>query len=179
VTPAADWNIDWFRHCRELMNPADYLTRPYFDQWTQTYGAMMVNTGWATVEEVASGKSSQAIEGLRTPINAEQALDYVVTSRKFDAEISAKPKYRLEQQVHTITAVPTGHTRLPAYARGHNGIVIAHHGAHIMPDAMALNDKKHEHLYTVEFSCADLWPESKGSADSVTLDLWESYLEPV
>ena len=36
ITQAPDWSIDWFRHCRELIDPTDYLTRPYFDQWAQT-----------------------------------------------------------------------------------------------------------------------------------------------
>ena len=44
VTQAPDWSIDWFRHCRELINPTDYLCRPYFDQWVQAYGAMLVNS---------------------------------------------------------------------------------------------------------------------------------------
>ena len=28
--------IDWWRHCRELIMPVDYLGRPYFDSWAQT-----------------------------------------------------------------------------------------------------------------------------------------------
>lgn len=179
MTPAPDWNIDWFRHCRELIDPADYLTRPYFDQWVQSYGAMLVNSGWATIDELSTGKSSQNISGVKPPVNAQQALDYVVTHRQFDSDVSAEPQFQLNDPVHTTTAVPTGHTRLPAYARGRSGTVIAHHGAHIFPDAMALNEKRYEHLYTIEFKCDDLWPESKGSADTVTLDLWESYLESV
>ena len=30
------WTIDWFRYCRELADPVDYLTRPYYDQWLTT-----------------------------------------------------------------------------------------------------------------------------------------------
>lgn len=178
MTPAADWNIDWFRHCRELIDPVDYLSRPYFDQWTQTYCAMLVNSGWATVEEVSAGKSAAAIDGIKPPVSVEQAPAYVTRARHFDAPIDAKPRYQLDDPVRTVTRVPAGHTRLPLYARGHTGCVIAHHGAHILPDAMALNDKRYEHLYTVEFRAEALWPEATGSADTVTLDLWESYLEP-
>ncbi len=25
--------IDWWRHVRELIDPVDYLSRPYFDSW--------------------------------------------------------------------------------------------------------------------------------------------------
>lgn len=179
MTQAPDWNIDWFRHCRELIGPADYLTRPYFDQWTQTYGAMMVNSGWATVQELATGKSAGAVDGLPAPINAEKARAMVLKARRFDAEISAKAQYSLGDGVLTITEVTNGHTRLPGYARGQKGTVIAHHGAHIYPDGMAVNEKRHEHLYTVEFSLQQLWPEVSESTDTVTLDLWETYLERV
>ena len=177
ITQAPDWNIDWFRHCRELIDPTDYLTRPYFDQWAQTYSAMLVNSGWATVEELASGKAATAVDGLPPPVNAEQARSMVLKARRFDAEISAKPQYSIGANVHTITNVTNGHTRLPGYARGRSGVVIAHHGAHIYSDGMAVNEKRHEHLYTVEFEMQQLWPEVSQSTDTVTLDLWETYLE--
>jgi len=44
---------------------------------------------------------------------------------------------------------------------------------------MAVNEKRYEHLYTIEFDMSELWPEAKESSDTVTLDLWESYLERV
>ena len=71
MTRPADWSIDWFRHCRELIDPVDYLTRPYFDQWVQTYAAMLVNSGAATVEEVASGRSQSTLSGLKPPMPPE------------------------------------------------------------------------------------------------------------
>ena len=179
MTQAPDWNIDWFRHCRELIDPTDYLTRPYFDQWVQTYSAMLVNSGWATVEELATGKSAAAVDGLSPPIDAEKARSMVLKARRFDAEISAKAEYAPGDRVLTTTNVTNGHTRLPGYARGQTGTVIAHHGAHIYPDDMAVNEKRHEHLYTVEFSLATLWPEASDSFDTITLDLWETYLERV
>jgi len=179
MTQAPDWSIDWFRHCRELIEPADYLTRPYFDQWAQTYGAMLVNSGWATIDELATGKSAAPVEGLPPPVSAERARAAVLKARRFDSEISKKPQYSPSDSVRTITDVTNGHTRLPGYARGRSGTVIAHHGAHIYPDAMAVNEKCYEHLYTIEFPLQQLWPENTDSTDSVTLDLWETYLEPV
>ena len=66
-----DWNIDWFRHCRELIEPVDYLTRPYFDQWLQSYCAMMVNSGVATIEELSTGKSAPDAATTRWPPEPE------------------------------------------------------------------------------------------------------------
>ena len=64
-TRPARLSIDWFRHVRECIDPADYLTPPYYDQWLQTYAAMMVDSGAVTVEELATGKSAQAIPACR------------------------------------------------------------------------------------------------------------------
>ncbi len=179
LTQAPDWSVDWFRHCRELISPTDYLTRPYFDQWAQTYGAMLINSGWATVDEVCTGKAVNKVDGLPSVVTEAQARAMVLKEKRFDAEVDAKPVYQHTDEVRTITEVPNGHTRLPQYARGKVGRVIDHHGAHIFADAMAVNEKRYEHLYTVEFSLSTLWPEASSTTDSVTLDLWESHLERV
>lgn len=179
ISQAPDWSVDWFRHCRELIGPVDYLTRPYFDQWAQAYCAMLINSGWATVEEVSTGKAVNQIDNPPPLISADQARAAVLKARRFDAQIDAAPAFAITDSVLTTTRVGSGHTRLPQYARGKQGRVISHHGAHVFAEAMALNDKRYEHLYTVEFDMASLWPEASGSKDTVTLDLWESYLEPV
>ncbi len=33
-------------------------------------------------------------------------------------------------------------------------------------------------LYTVRFAARELWGEAANPADQVSLDMWESYLEP-
>ncbi|MDA0963379.1 MAG: nitrile hydratase subunit beta, partial [Proteobacteria bacterium] len=35
-----------------------------------------------------------------------------------------------------------------------------------------------EPLYTVVFAATDLWADAEDPRDEVTLDLWQSYLEP-
>ena len=67
------------------------------------------------------------------------------------------------------------HTRLPAYARNSVGVIHAHHGAHPLPDAEARGMDIAQHLYTVAFRAADLFPEVSND-DVIYLDLWESYL---
>jgi len=179
ITQAPDWSKDWFRHTRELIPPDQYLTRPYFDQWLQGYCTMLVNSGWASVEELASGKSQNPIADLPPPMTAEQARSKVLRAVRFDGAADAGPMFDIGQTVQTTREVSSGHTRLPVYAREKRGTVISHHGAHVFADDMAVNIKRYVHLYTVEFSMAELWPEHKGSSDTLTLDLWESHLERV
>jgi nitrile hydratase subunit beta len=172
----ADWSIDWFRHCRELIDPVDYLTRPYYDQWLQTYAAMMVNSKVATVEEVASGKARTGAPDLRPPMTpaAVAAAKRAVT--RFDRE-GAPPAFAAGDTVMAKDHGMPGHTRLPAYARGRRGRIEACHGAHVLPDANARGEARAEPLYTVSFDAAELWAEAAGRRDRVFVDLWESYLE--
>ena len=74
---------------------------------------------------------------------------------------------------------PRGHTRLPRYVRGHVGTIEAEHAGFILPDAHAHGQgDAPEHLYTVVFDGADLWGPDAEPCVQVSVDAWESYLEP-
>jgi nitrile hydratase subunit beta len=173
----ADWSIDWFRHCRELIDPVDYLSRAYYDQWLQTYAAMMVNSGVATVEELASGRASTGAPDLPPPMAAAAVAAAARAVTRFDRE-GAWGAFAVGDAVRTKDHGVPGHTRLPAYARGRNGRIAARHGAHVLPDANACGQARAEPLYSVAFDAAELWAEARGRRERVFLDLWESYLEP-
>ena len=146
------WTIDWFRHSRELTDPVDYLTRPYFDQWLTTLAAQMIDEGYLTLDEIRAGAPASVVK-------------------------PAVPRFVLGATVRCRLDGHSGHTRLPAYVRGRAGIIHAQHAGHVLPDASAHGEERGEHLYTVSFASSDLWPEAKGSGDRVFVDLWESYLE--
>src|SRR5262249_25923855 len=177
MSPAADWNIDWFRHCRELIEPVDYLTRPYYDQWLQTYAAMLVNSELATVQELASGQATSRPSGLQLPMRAADVATAKRLERNYMREIKEPPAFAAGDWVRAKSHGVSGHTRLPAYVRGRRGRIETLHGAHVLPDANALGEKRAQPLYTVGFDATELWPEAKGRRDRVLLDLWESYLE--
>ena len=74
---------------------------------------------------------------------------------------------------------PTGHTRLPRYARGKQGVVIRSHGAQIFPDTNAHGLGEYpQPLYSVRFDARELWGDAAEPRQTVTLDLWDSYLDP-
>ncbi len=74
---------------------------------------------------------------------------------------------------------PQSHTRLPRYARGKSGIVIADHGGFVFPDTNALmQGEEPKRLYgTIRFTARELWGANANARDTVALDLWEPYLE--
>lgn len=180
MTRPGDWSIDWFRHCRELTPPVDYLTRNYYDQWLQAYAAMLVNSGYASVEEIVAGKAAGPAPDAPPPMTGE----FVRTTAKNVAIIAERdcetpPAYAPGDKVTVRSAGAPGHTRLPAYLRGRRGVVEAYRGTHILPDANALGEERAEPLYTVGFNAAELWPDAEDSRDRMYADMWESYFEPV
>jgi len=172
--------IDWWRHCRELIMPEDYLGRPYFDSWAQTDFSTYIEAGWMSLEEINTGASTSSAnddEGSLPALTLQQVLqedrDHAI---RFDAEIDTPAAFAVGQQVVTSSHGNSGHTRLPQYARGRSGTVQAYNGAHVFPDLSAQGKEIHQHCYNVMFAAAELWPEAVGSRDKVFLDLWESYL---
>jgi hypothetical protein len=84
--------------------------------------------------------------------------------------------YRPGAVVRVRAADPDHHTRVPRYVRGHTGQVVAVLGSWPLPDdsARGLVPVRPQACYAVRFRAADLW----GSGEhTVTVDLWESYLE--
>jgi len=172
--------IDWWRHCRELIMPGDYLGRPYFDSWAQTDYSTYIEAGWLSMQEVVAGRAIVDVPSRDEP-PAAMTLEQVLQEDRnhafrFDAEIETPPAFSVGQPVLTSSHGNSGHTRLPQYARARHGTVQAQNGAHVFPDWSAQGKEVHQHLYNVMFEAAELWPEAEGSCDKVFLDLWESYL---
>jgi nitrile hydratase subunit beta len=174
----AGWSIDWFRFCRELMPPADYLARSYFDHWLSTLAAQMVDGGYITLGELKTGGSAFKPVPGNAPPTAREAREYVRNPRSYAMAEDRPSRFSAGDRVRALKFGHSGHTRLPAYARGRAGIVLAHHRFHILPDASARGEHRGAHLYTVRFAAAELWPEAQGRTDQVFVDLWEDYLEP-
>ena len=172
--------IDWWRHCRELIAPEDYLARPYFDSWAQTDFSTYIEAGWMTLEDIGKTDAMQnnsVDDALPAALTLEQVLQEDRRhAYRFDAEVDAEPLFVAGQQVQTERHGHVGHTRLPQYARGRRGTIQACHGAHVFPDLSAQGVEVHQYCYSVMFTADELWVEAEGSRDKVYLDLWESYL---
>ena len=172
------WTIDRFRFARESIAPVDYLTRAYYDQWLQTYAALLIDSGVATVAEIASGKGSGNSPDLAPPMTAAAVATAKRTMIRYDRPIDRAPRFAVGDRVVTRRDGAPGHTRLPLYARGRQGTVEHEHGAHVLPDRNVDGEGYAEPLYTVSFAATELWPDAAGVRDRICLDLWESYLAP-
>lgn len=87
------------------------------------------------------------------------------------------PRFSPGDRVRTYPHDPDVHTRLPRYARGRTGRVLEIAAPKPLPDDVTRRRARPrvEPVYTVVFEAGDLWGEG---THEVTLDLWQSYLEP-
>ena len=176
---APGWTIDWWRHSRELIDPADYLQRPYFDQWMQTVAALLVDSGIASLAEIESGRARSRLAAGPPPSAVEAAAELRRRGVAYDRPAGRQPAFAVGQGVRAQSLGRVGHTRLPAYARGRSGRIAYIRGHHVLPDESARGRDVAEPLYTVAFAAAELWPEPAHRKDEIMIDLWESYLEPL
>jgi nitrile hydratase beta subunit-like protein len=90
------------------------------------------------------------------------------------------PRFRPGDHVIVRNINPTGHTRLPRYVRAKRGTVEADYGIFVFPDTSAHGKgDKPQHVYSVRFTGRALWGPSASDRDTLYLDLWDDYLDPV
>ena len=101
------------------------------------------------------------------------------STRRHNAD--CKARFSPGERVRTRNINPTGHTRLPRYARGRNGIVDQIRGTFVFPDTnSAMAGESPQTVYSVRFRADDLWGEGAPYPnDAIYLDLWDAYLEPI
>jgi nitrile hydratase len=172
------WNIDMGRYAREQMPPAEYLATTYYEHWLYGLERLLVEKGLVSAEELkalrAMGPGS--LKAL-TPEDVPKALRNRRAARMDDA--LATPRFKAGDRVRTKNVHPTGHTRLPRYARDKVGVIERDHGVFIFADEHATSGRKvPQHCYAVRFEGRELWGPDAGPRDAVYVDCFEPYLEP-
>jgi nitrile hydratase len=190
------WNIDMQRSARESLPPAQYLGSSYYEIWFEALVRLLHRRGLisdaerAGVEQGVHGLGSAATDGHAsgdTPGGGSSGLRVlhrdrvaaVLAAGSPTARPGPAPAYAVGDQVRARLIHPQGHTRTPRYIRGRPGLITASHGPHVFADVRAASgDEAPQPLYTVRFDGADLWgPDT--TADAVSVDCWEPYLEPL
>ena len=173
------WNIDASRHQKERIPPAEYLRTSYFEKFLIGMTELLVSSGLVTRAEVESGKPSRGSTRAIPPLAADRVPLLVAKGVPASRSTPAVPTFRVGQRVHTRNINPTGHTRLPRYARGKLGTIERDHGVFVFPDANAhFLGEKPQHVYSVRFAARELWGEQAQPKDTVIIAMWDDYLEP-
>jgi nitrile hydratase subunit beta len=173
------WNLDAFRHTREVLPPAEYLQTGYYEQWFSGLLDLLVRRGLVTAAEIESGVPAPGAVKATPPLTPEKIPATLPNRIHAHRDVPVVPRFHVGQRVRARNINPTGHTRLPRYVRGKLGTVYLDHGVYTFPDTNAhFLGEKPQHVYSVRFAARELWGEQVAPQDSVYVDMWDDYLEP-
>lgn len=170
-------NLDQLRRGMEEMPPADYLQTPYFGRWLHSTMQGLIEGGYLTQSEIDERirEMQEATFEARAPMapvpsNAKPAPP--------DPDAIAH-RFAIGDAVRVRNVHVPGHTRCPRYLRGKTGVIRHCHGHEILADTNAhlLGDRP-QVVYSVTFSGNEIWGESGDPRQLLSIDLWDSYLEP-
>lgn len=172
------WNLDAHRYAIEVLPPADYLRMSYYERWVHRLEAQLVRYGLVSEEEIESGKVAPGSTKATPAFGLEASGRWLDRGIASNVDPGVRPLFRVRQRVRARNINPTGHTRLPRYARGKTGVVVRDHGVYLFPDTNAhFQGERRQHVYSVRFAARELWGDDASPRDSVHLDLWDEYLE--
>ncbi len=182
---AGAWdNSDRFRHGVERIDPVSYLADGYYGRWLGGIETLLVEAGAVSTEEVTArvlqlGGSPTSRVAAR-PSSHPDPQGPAALARGAERSATGQATFETGDEVVTSTLVKSGHTRLPAYARGKRGVIHACHDTWVFPDTNAHGQgEQAQYLYTVMFAGTELWGAGTDKAIAVYLDLFEPYLTRV
>ena len=171
------WTIDQARAARETL--PGYLQLSYYRIWLAGLQRLMAERGIVADDELAAGQA------LHPPVPLpRKLLAAAVPAALAKGSATARPapgpaRFAVGDAVRTRAGGVDHHSRLPAYAQGKPGTVATLHGAHVFADASAQGlGEQPQWLYTVVFSGQALWGPHAEPGLQVSVDAWESYLQP-
>jgi nitrile hydratase subunit beta len=174
------WNIDMSRFARENRPHDDYLSKSYYQIWLAGLEKLMIERGFVSEEELAKGQPLQPPKPIQNKLSSADVKAMLHRGGPTERDPTAPARYKIGDHVRMKTINPPTHTRLPRYVRGRAGTIELLHGCHVFPDTNSLGQGENpQWLYTVKFAGTELWGADADPTASVSVDAWESYLEPV
>lgn len=173
------WNIDESRHARESLAPVDYYSSSYYEIWIKGLETLLERHGFVSAAESAEGRALQAGATAKRKLYAGDVPAVLAKGGPCNRPLEGAPRFHAGDRVRTKVFNPTGHTRLPRYARGKIGTIDAVREGFVFPDTNAHGQgEQPQYVYTVVFDGHEIWGEGCDPTLTVSIDAWESYLEP-
>jgi nitrile hydratase len=140
---------------------------------------LLVKKGLVTQAELDSGQAEAGLPKAIPPFTADKVPSLLRSGAGARRDVPGPARYQVGQRVRARNINPTGHTRLPRYARGKTGVIDRDHGCYVFPDTNAhFLGENPQHVYSVRFSARELWGDQASPRDAVYVDMWDDYLEP-
>jgi len=175
---ATSSNLHAFRRALERVPRETYLA-DYYGRWLASAEILLTDSGLLAPGAVEARAANLRGGTVQEPADPEPNKPTMETAGGGNLRTVEAPRsLAVGDRVRIKTDAPLGgHTRMPAYVRGHSGAVTALRPAQVLPDSAAhFLGEAPEHVYSVEFDSHDLWGPG-GEQFSLTIDMFESYLE--
>lgn len=190
-------NIDAARYAMEQLPPDVYFSS-YYRRWLGGFERQLEQAGYLAPGEVDARVQGWRPEpASRRPPRLRLALLSRIQRRLLRPRLPrwlcahvlprvigtfrptrSRPRFSVGDRIRVRAQRASGHTRQPGYVTGKPGVITAHHGAALLPDAHAERRRERpQHLYTVAFEGSELWGDRAEPGTEVRVDLFESYLE--
>ncbi|RVB53849.1 nitrile hydratase subunit beta, partial [Mesorhizobium sp. M7A.F.Ca.CA.004.06.1.1] len=135
--------------------------------------------GFVSERDLEAGKAVDPAATPKRVLKAENVPAVLAKGGPCDRSAARPARFKAGDPVRTKNLNPTGHTRLPRYARAKQGVIETVHDGFVFPDSNAHGHGENpQWVYTVVFEGPEIWGEDADPTLSVSIDAWESYLEP-
>ena len=197
LSPLLFRQTDIFRFAMERLSPETYYSG-YYRRWLGGFEELLLKAGYLAPDEVddhVAGRPAQP--GQRRTSRARLAATSALVRSLLHPRLAPffagqvaprvlgtgrpalrRPRFAVGDHVRVRAARAEPYTRQPGYVTGKSGVIVAHLGSALLPDAVTVG--RHalpQHLYTVAFQAAELWGAAAEPCTEVRVDLFESYLE--
>lgn len=176
---ATSSNLYAFRHALERVPEHDYLAS-YYGRWLASAEILLTDSAILAPGALEARARALRGESVAEPTDPEPHKPSMETAGAGHLRtIDAPRAFQVGDRVRATSQAASGHTRLPAYIRGHVGTVTSWRPGQVFPDTAAhFLGENPQHVYGVEFDARELWGADSESF-SLTIDLFEPYLETV
>jgi nitrile hydratase subunit beta len=197
LLPLLGRNLDIGRFAMQKL-PRDVYLSSYYRRWLGAFENLLVEAGYLAPGEVdariagpgaGTGRRRVSRARLAATSAALHALSRPAYPRWLAGRVlprllgTSRPALRRRRfapgdRVRVRDTIAKPFTRQPGYVTGKPGVVVAHLGATVFPDAVVVGKRAWpQHLYTVAFQAADLWGDDAEPGTEVRVDLYEPYLD--
>jgi nitrile hydratase len=171
------WNIDQSRSARETL--PGYAQLSYYRIWLAGIERLMAERGLLGDDELAAGRLLHPAQALPRKLLADAVPAMLAKGSPTERPAPGPARFAVGDVVRTRAGHAGHHSRLPGYAQGKRGTITRLHGAHVFPDTNARGlGEQPQWLYTVVFDGAALWGAQAEPGLQVSVDAWDSYLQP-
>ncbi|MEE9286129.1 MAG: nitrile hydratase subunit beta, partial [Dehalococcoidia bacterium] len=133
---------DGFRYRIERIDPAWYLASTYYEKWMLVMEQALIEKGLVSAEELDARTQrfrqdpDAPLPRREAPEEVELARLAVLTRPALHRDVGVQPRFVVGDAVRARNINPPGHTRLPRYTRGKQGVIDRVHGVHDFQDTV-------------------------------------------